>query len=176
MAMASSYVVARRIGRRLKGGGPVAVWILRALAVILLGPAIGANLLALWPARGRAPARPDIYVIIMDAYRADRLGWYGGKRLAPTRGAVAARGGRSAVRGAFAVPGMAEPFEAAEARALMDSGTVLLFAGGTGNPFFTTDTACALRGREVGAGLWLQATQVDGGHSAEPVKDPRATR
>ncbi len=88
---ASSYIVARRLGRRLKVGRPWAVWVLRALAVILLGPVIGADLLALRPAGPREAARPDIYLIIMDAYRADRLGCYGGKRLAPTLDAFAAQ-------------------------------------------------------------------------------------
>jgi uridylate kinase len=53
---------------------------------------------------------------------------------------------------------------------------VVLFAGGTGNPFFTTDTACALRCCEVGADLMLKATKVDGVYSADPVKDPGAVR
>jgi uridylate kinase len=53
---------------------------------------------------------------------------------------------------------------------------VVIFAAGTGNPFFTTDTAAALRGAEIGAELVLKATKVDGVYSADPKKDPRATR
>ncbi|MBC8831383.1 UMP kinase, partial [Escherichia coli] len=50
------------------------------------------------------------------------------------------------------------------------------FAAGTGNPFFTTDTSAALRGSEVGAEVVLKATKVDGVYSADPKKDPSATR
>ena len=53
---------------------------------------------------------------------------------------------------------------------------MVIFAAGTGNPFFTTDTAAALRGAEVGAEIVLKATKVDGVYSADPKKDPKATR
>jgi uridylate kinase len=53
---------------------------------------------------------------------------------------------------------------------------VVVFAAGTGNPFFTTDTAAALRGAEIGAEIVLKATKVDGVYSADPDKDPNATR
>jgi uridylate kinase len=53
---------------------------------------------------------------------------------------------------------------------------VVVFAAGTGNPFFTTDTAAALRGAEVGAEVVLKATKVDGVYTADPMKDPSATR
>jgi uridylate kinase len=53
---------------------------------------------------------------------------------------------------------------------------VVIFAAGTGNPFFTTDTAAALRGAEIGAQIVLKATKVDGIYSADPVRDPSATR
>jgi len=52
----------------------------------------------------------------------------------------------------------------------------VIFAAGTGNPFFTTDTAAALRGSEVGAEVVLKATKVDGVYTADPKKDPSATR
>jgi len=53
---------------------------------------------------------------------------------------------------------------------------VVIFAAGTGNPFFTTDTAAALRGREVDAEIVLKATKVDGVYSADPLKNPAAQR
>ena len=53
---------------------------------------------------------------------------------------------------------------------------VVVFAAGTGNPFFTTDTAAALRGAEIGAEMVLKATKVDGVYTADPKKDPQATR
>ncbi|MGR6743508.1 amino acid kinase family protein, partial [Aeromonas veronii] len=53
---------------------------------------------------------------------------------------------------------------------------VVVFAAGTGNPFFTTDTAAALRGAEIGAEIVLKATKVDGVYTADPKKDPEAQR
>ena len=58
----------------------------------------------------------------------------------------------------------------------LEEGKVVIFAAGTGNPFFTTDTAAALRGAEINAELILKATKVDGVYTADPVKDPSATR
>jgi uridylate kinase len=58
----------------------------------------------------------------------------------------------------------------------LEKGRVVIFAAGTGNPFFTTDSAASLRAVEIGAELMLKATQVDGVYSADPRKDPTATR
>jgi len=83
--------------------------------------------------------------------------------------------GVSAVHyGAFPVVRMIEVFEPERAAADLAAGRIVLLAGGTGNPFFTTDTAAALRGMEVGADLMLKATRVEGVYSADPEKDPTA--
>jgi len=58
----------------------------------------------------------------------------------------------------------------------LEKGRVVIFAAGTGNPFFTTDSAASLRGVEINADLVIKATKVDGVYSADPVKDPSATR
>ena len=58
----------------------------------------------------------------------------------------------------------------------MEKGRVVIFAAGTGNPFFTTDTTAALRAIEMGCDAVAKATQVDGVYTADPRKDPRATR
>jgi uridylate kinase len=58
----------------------------------------------------------------------------------------------------------------------LEAGRVVIFGGGTGNPFFTTDTAAALRAAEIGADLMLKATKVDGVYTADPKKDARASR
>jgi uridylate kinase len=58
----------------------------------------------------------------------------------------------------------------------LEEGRVVIFAAGTGNPFFTTDTAAALRGAEIGAQIVLKATKVDGVYTADPLKDPEARR
>jgi uridylate kinase len=58
----------------------------------------------------------------------------------------------------------------------LEKGRVVIFGGGTGNPYFTTDTAAALRGAEIGVDAILKATQVDGVYSADPAKDKKAVR
>jgi len=69
-----------------------------------------------------------------------------------------------------------EAFERDAAIRHLEAGRVVIFGGGTGNPSFTTDTASALRGAEIGADLMIKATKVDGVYSADPKKDPTATR
>jgi uridylate kinase len=69
-----------------------------------------------------------------------------------------------------------EPYIRPKAMRHLEEGRVVIFAAGTGNPFFTTDTAAALRGAEIGAEIVLKATKVDGVYSADPKKDPNATR
>jgi len=69
-----------------------------------------------------------------------------------------------------------EPFERDAAVRHLEAGRVVIFGGGTGNPFFTTDTAAALRAAEIGADLMLKATKVDGVYTADPKKDASATR
>ncbi|MCW5746394.1 MAG: UMP kinase [Alphaproteobacteria bacterium] len=69
-----------------------------------------------------------------------------------------------------------EPYIRRRAVRHMEKGRIVIFAAGTGNPFFTTDTAAALRAAEMGVGAMLKATQVDGVYSADPHKDPKAQR
>jgi uridylate kinase len=69
-----------------------------------------------------------------------------------------------------------EPYIRPKAIRYLEEGKIVIFAAGTGNPFFTTDTAAALRGSEIGAEVVLKATKVDGIYTADPNKDPTATR
>lgn len=80
------------------------------------------------------------------------------------------------VLSAIAMPEICESFSQRQATAYMDQGKVVIFAGGTGNPFFTTDSAAALRAAEIGADGLFKGTQVDGIYSADPKKVPDATR
>lgn len=80
------------------------------------------------------------------------------------------------VLSAIAMPELCESFSQRQATAYMNDGKVVIFAGGTGNPFFTTDSAAALRAAEIGADALFKGTQVDGIYSADPKKDPNATR
>ncbi len=80
------------------------------------------------------------------------------------------------VMSAIAIDQVVEPYVRPKALQYLEEGKVVVFAAGTGNPFFTTDTAAALRGAEVGAEVVLKATKVDGVYTADPNKDPKATR
>ncbi|MFW2357598.1 UMP kinase [Hydrogenophaga sp.] len=80
------------------------------------------------------------------------------------------------VMSAIAIEQVVEPYVRPKALQYLEEGKVVVFAAGTGNPFFTTDTAAALRGAEIGAEIVLKATKVDGVYSADPNKDPNATR
>ncbi|MBT5433015.1 MAG: UMP kinase, partial [Rhodospirillaceae bacterium] len=80
------------------------------------------------------------------------------------------------VQSAIPMPTVCEPYVRPRAVAHMEKGRVVIFAAGTGNPFFTTDTAAALRAIEMGCGAFLKATQVDGVYSADPKTDPNAVR
>ncbi len=82
----------------------------------------------------------------------------------------------SRVMSAIHVPSVAESFIRARALRHFEKGRVLILVAGTGNPFFTTDTCASLRAVELGAEVLLKATKVDGIYSADPRKDPRATR
>jgi uridylate kinase len=80
------------------------------------------------------------------------------------------------VMSAIGIDQVVEPYVRPKALQYLEEGKVVVFAAGTGNPFFTTDTAAALRGAEIGAEMVLKATKVDGVYTADPKKDPTATR
>lgn len=75
---------------------------------------------------------------------------------------------------AIELTGVCDSYNWAEAISLLKSGRVVIFSAGTGNPFFTTDSAACLRGIEIGAELVLKGTKVDGVYSADPAQDPEA--
>jgi uridylate kinase len=80
------------------------------------------------------------------------------------------------VQSAIEMQQLAEPYIRRRAMRHLEKGRVVIFAAGTGNPYFTTDTAASLRAMEIHAEVILKATKVDGIYSADPVKDPTATR
>ena len=82
----------------------------------------------------------------------------------------------SRVQSALAIEQVVEPYIRGKAIRYLEQGRTVIFAAGTGNPFFTTDTAAALRGAEIGAEIVLKATKVDGIYSADPNKFPDAVR
>jgi uridylate kinase len=82
----------------------------------------------------------------------------------------------SRVQSALNIEQVVEPYIRGKAIRYLEEGKVVIFAAGTGNPFFTTDTAAALRGSEMGAEIVLKGTKVDGVYTADPKRDPRAER
>ncbi len=80
------------------------------------------------------------------------------------------------VQTAIQMNAVAEPYIRLRAIRHMEKGRVVIIAGGTGNPYFTTDTAAALRAMEIDADIVIKATKVNGVYSADPKKDPTATR
>jgi uridylate kinase len=109
--------------------------------------------------------------------RADSIGM-----LATVMNALAMEGalehlGQSArVLSAVAMPSLCQPYSRQAALAHLVKHRVIMLAGGTGNPFFTTDTGAALRAAELSCDAVFKATQVDGIYTADPKKDPKATR
>jgi uridylate kinase len=85
------------------------------------------------------------------------------------------RGVETRVQTAIRMEQLAEPYIRRRALRHMEKGRVVIFAGGTGNPYFSTDTAAVLRGIEMNADVIIKATKVDGVYTADPAKDPTAT-
>ncbi len=90
--------------------------------------------------------------------------------------AVEKRGCAARALSAIPVPALCQPYSRQVALHHLDKNRIVILAGGTGNPFFTTDTGAALRGAELSCDLIMKATQVDGVYSADPKKDPKAVR
>jgi len=122
--------------------------------------------------RGVAPAAAG-----MDRATADYMGM-----LATVMNAMALQdamrniGLNARVQSALNLEQVAEPYIRGKAIRYLEEGRVVIFGAGTGNPFFTTDTAAALRGMEIDAELVLKATKVDGIYTADPKTNPDATR
>ena len=122
--------------------------------------------------RGVAPAAAG-----MDRATADYMGM-----LATVMNALALQdamkhiGLKARVQSALNIEQVAEPYIRGKAIRYLEEGRVVIFGAGTGNPFFTTDTAAALRGMEINAEIVLKATKVDGIYTADPKKDPKAIK
>lgn len=113
----------------------------------------------------------------MDRATADYMGMLATVMNSLALGDAMERAGLTArVMSAIAIEQVVEPYVRPKALQYLEEGKVVIFAAGTGNPFFTTDTAAALRGAEIGAEIVLKATKVDGVYTADPNKDPAATR
>lgn len=85
-------------------------------------------------------------------------------------------GVKTRVQSAIEMREIAEPYIRRRAVRHLEKGRVVIFAAGTGNPYFTTDTAASLRAMEIGAEIILKATKVDGVYNADPAKDPSAVK
>ena len=113
----------------------------------------------------------------MDRATADYMGMLATVMNALALGDTMNKAGLTArVMSAIAIEQVVEPYVRPKALQYLEEGKVVIFAAGTGNPFFTTDTAAALRGAEIGAEIVLKATKVDGVYDADPKKVPTAKR
>ena len=113
----------------------------------------------------------------MDRATADYMGMLATVMNALALGDTMNKAGLTArVMSAIGIEQVVEPYVRPKALQYLEEGKVVIFAAGTGNPFFTTDTAAALRGAEIGAQIVLKATKVDGVYSADPKIDPDAVR
>lgn len=113
----------------------------------------------------------------MDRATADYMGMMATLMNAMALSDAMRQGGLNArVQSALNVEQVVEPYIRGKSIRYLEEGKVVIFGGGTGNPFFTTDTAAALRGSEIGAEIVLKATKVDGIYTADPKKDPNAQR
>jgi uridylate kinase len=92
------------------------------------------------------------------------------------QGALEGMGLATRVQSAIEMREVAEPYIRRRAVRHLEKGRVVIFAAGTGNPYFTTDTAASLRAMEIGAQIIMKATKVDGVYTADPKKDPKAVR
>jgi len=153
-------------GINLESAGYVADEIKKALKKkVELGIVIGAG--NLWRGAGKS----------IDRVTADYMGM-----LATIMNALALRdilqtnGINARVQSAIDVSKIAELYVRDNALRYLDKGEVVIFAGGTSNPYFTTDTTAALRAAEIKAGVILKATQVDGVYTDDPKKNPRAKK
>jgi uridylate kinase len=90
--------------------------------------------------------------------------------------ALEKQGVSTRVQSAIAMQAVAEPYIRRRAMRHLEKGRVVIFGAGTGNPYFTTDTAASLRAMEINAQVILKGTKVDGVYSADPKKDPDATK
>jgi len=90
--------------------------------------------------------------------------------------AIEAKGGAAKALSAFVMPEICDLFTRSAAHNALSEGRIVVLGGGTGNPFFTTDTTAVLRAAEIDAQAVLKATNVDGVYSADPKKDPSARR
>lgn len=90
--------------------------------------------------------------------------------------AIERQGAPARTMSALVMPQVCEPYQRPQARRHLAENRILVLAGGTGNPFFTTDTTAVLRAAELGCDAVLKATNVDGVYSADPKRDPNAVR
>lgn len=113
----------------------------------------------------------------MDPATADYVGMLGTVMNAiALQDALEAKGVDTRVQTAITIQEVAEPYIRRRALRHLEKGRVVIFAGGTGNPYFSTDSAAALRASEIGAEVLLKATKVDGIYTADPNVDPNAKR
>lgn len=160
------------MGERASGFDPPLIARLSAELAGLV--ALGAQV-ALVAGAGNIVRGAELAALGVDRVAADHMGMLGTLINAlMLQDAISQRGVEARVLSALPITGVCEPYVRATALRYLEDGCVVAFAGGTGNPLFTTDTAASLRAVEIGADLLIKATKVDGVYSADPVRDPAA--
>jgi len=115
--------------------------------------------------------------LAMDRVAADHIGMMATVMNAVClKEALSVKGRKVHVMSGLEAPTVAERFEKRRALSLIEAGNILVFAGGTGNPFFSTDTAAVLRGLEISADIVIKGTKVDGVYDSDPEKNPSAQK
>ncbi|MDA8389454.1 MAG: UMP kinase [Gammaproteobacteria bacterium] len=171
-------VLLKLSGEALMGAGQYGIdaGVLDAMATEIGGAAAGTGL-AIVIGGGNIFRGISVSAQSMDRAQADLMGMLATiMNSLALADALGRQGVRAHVQSALPVGHAVPPFERLRALALLDQGDVVIFAAGTGNPFFTTDTAASVRALEMRADIMLKATKVDGVYSADPKRDPQAVR
>ncbi len=148
----------------------------RVCAEVVAGASAGAPV-AIVVGGGNIMRGADLKVRSSDPTRGDYMGM-----LATLINALALKdgieraGGRCEVMAPQAIANVARAYDRQQAMTWLAAGVIVVFGGGTGHPFFTTDTAAALRAAEIGAAELIKGSKVDGIYSSDPKKDPKAKR
>lgn len=115
--------------------------------------------------------------VCLDRTESDRLGMLATIMNATAlKASLESKGVSAKVYSSIVIQGLTFPWHAMEARKQMDEGTVIICAGGTGNPYFSTDSGAALRGLELECDILIKATKVDGLYSENPTENPNAQK
>ncbi len=178
MSSAAAPVLLKLSGEALKGSeGIFDPQVLGRVAHELLEGVRAGRRVALVVGGGNIVRGRDIAAVVATRTRGDYMGMLSTLINAlALREAIEAAGGACEVVAPYAVPNVAAAYDRGQVLRWLDAGVIVIFGGGTGHPFFTTDTTAALRAAEIDATELLKGSNVDGIYTADPGRDPNARR